>query len=118
MTVSVRSTVARAAALVFMVAASSACAPTASGGSIQDFYVRNNGGNYVHYIYVSPTSSDDWEDDVLGSDTMEPYSEMKINMIGYDSDECMFDILVIDENGYERTYFETNLCRVTYVDFP
>ncbi len=84
----------------------------------QDFYVRNNGGNYVQYIHVSPSTVDDWEEDVLGDDVLEPYSEMLIEMIGYSSDECAFDIKIIDENGYKREYYKVDLCSQLYVDFP
>ena len=85
---------------------------------IQDFYIRNNGGNAVHHIYISPASTTDWEEDVLGDDVMDPYSELRINMQGYGGSECIFDVKIIDENGYEREYWDINLCEMLYVDFP
>lgn len=84
---------------------------------IQDFYIRNNTRNYVWYIYVSPTYSDQWEEDVLGADVLPPRSEILIKMSGYGK-HCYFDIKVQDENGYSREYYDVDLCSVLYVDFP
>lgn len=104
------------AAAATVIALSLLAAPSMAGR--QDFYIRNNGGNYVHYIYVSPSTTNDWEEDVLGDDVLEPYSEMLIEMINYNSNECMFDIKIVDENGYEREYYKVDLCTELYVDFP
>jgi hypothetical protein len=91
---------------------------SSASAEIQDFYIRNNGGNFIHYIYVSPSSSSGWEEDVLGSDVMDPYSELRINMIGYGYDECLFKVKIIDGNGYKREYYEVDLCEVLYIEFP
>lgn len=84
----------------------------------QDFYIRNNGGNYVYYVQISPSHDTSWRDDILGSDVLEPYTETLIEMIGYSPDECLFDIRIEDENGYKREYYKVDLCSQLYVDFP
>ena len=106
---------ATAAAAVLATAVAGAATPAMAG--IQDFYVRNNTGDYVWYVYVSPSSSSDWEEDVLGSDVLPPHQELLIEMEGYRSDECLFDVKVVDENGYSREYWQVDLCQVLYVDF-
>lgn len=107
----------RIAILTVMVLVSMTGSIGVASADIQDFYVRNNGKSYVWYIYVSPTYSDDWEEDVLGSDVLAPNSEISIEMNGYGK-HCGFDIKVEDENGYSREYFDIDLCSVLYVDFP
>jgi hypothetical protein len=85
--------------------------------AIQDFVVRNNTSNDVHYIYVSPVTSNDWEEDVLGADHILPaYTEVAIGMNGY-GDQCYFDIKIVDASGYTQEYYGVDLCSVTYVDF-
>jgi hypothetical protein len=89
--------------------------PAAAG--IQDFTVRNNGAVDVFYIYVSPDTTDDWEDDVLGDDTLAAGAQVDITMSGY-GDHCVFDIKIEDANGGSREYYAVDLCTVTYVDYP
>ena len=84
----------------------------------QDFVVRNNTANEVHYIYVSPVSSDSWEEDILGANrVLAPYSEINVNMSGYGG-ECFFDLMIVDATGYSQEYRNVDLCSVIYVDFP
>jgi hypothetical protein len=98
-------------------AALSIAVTTPAFADIQDFVVRNNSGVSVFYVYVSPDYTTEWEEDVLGSNTIPAYSEGGISMSGF-GDHCMFDVKVEDENGYAREYYGVDLCRVTYIDFP
>ena len=84
---------------------------------IQDFTVRNNGKFAVWYIYVSPSYSDSWEEDVLGDGTLPANSQIDIEMSGY-GDHCLFDIKVVDERDNGREYYDIDLCNVLYVDYP
>jgi hypothetical protein len=93
----------------------SVTAPAFAG--IQDFTVRNNGKFSVYYIYVSPTTSDQWEDDVLGNQTLPANSQITVEMSGY-GNQCMFDIKVVDERNNAREYYDVDLCNILYVDFP
>ena len=90
-------------------------APALAG--IQDFTIRNNGKFAIWYIFVSPTTSDEWEEDILGEDVMPANSELNVEMTGYDN-QCMFDIKIIDERENVREYYDVDLCTVLYVDFP
>ena len=36
----------------------------------QDFTLVNRTGVEIHKVYASPHSSDDWEEDILGDDTL------------------------------------------------
>ncbi|MBQ6971513.1 MAG: hypothetical protein IJP86_04070 [Synergistaceae bacterium] len=37
----------------------------------QDFILVNNTGYDIYFVNVSPTSTNDWEEDILGSDVLE-----------------------------------------------
>ena len=98
-------------ALYLLVSAGAAVA------GFQDFYINNNGKFAIYYIYISPDYSNEWEEDVLGSDVLMPGDSLEIEMIGYD-DHCYFDILIEDSQGNQREYWDVDLCTVVDVDFP
>lgn len=107
----------RIAILTMILFVSMAGSIGAANAGIQDFYVRNNSKHHIWYIYVSPSYSNEWEEDVLGSDVLPPNTELSIEMTGY-GNHCDFDVKVEDENGYSQEYFDVDLCSVLYVDFP
>ena len=88
----------------------------AAKADIQDFYVRNFGKTYVYYIYVSPSYSDSWEEDVLGRDVLPPNTDLFIEMHGF-GNHCYFDVKIEDELGRSQEYWDVDLCRVLYVDY-
>src|SRR2546427_12681984 len=44
----------------------------------QDFTLHNKTGVEIHSLYVSPHSADDWEEDILGKDTLAAGDSIKI----------------------------------------
>ncbi len=74
--------------------------------------VYNRTGYDVYYLYVSHESSDNWEDDVLGSEILEAGDSFTVNLKGFSSP--IFDIKAVDEDGDE--YYFWNL-DVEYNDF-
>lgn len=48
----------------------------------QDFILHNETGVEIHELYVSPVTTDDWEDDVLGRDTLPDGESVKITFTG------------------------------------
>ena len=44
----------------------------------QDFILHNQTGVEIHEVYVSPVSTDDWEEDVLGKGTLPDGESVKI----------------------------------------
>src|SRR6185436_11050352 len=51
-------------------AASPATSTAASTAADQDFTLVNDTGVVIDKLYVSPHDSDDWEEDILGKDTL------------------------------------------------
>lgn len=75
---------------------------------IQDFTIYNESGYSIYYIFVSPSYSDDWEEDVLGDDVLIDGDDIYIEFTDYDT--CYFDILIEDEYGYELEIWDVSLC--------
>lgn len=45
----------------------------------QDFVLVNNTGADIYVVNISPTSTNDWEEDILGSDILEDGEEVRVN---------------------------------------
>ena len=45
--------------------------PASAAEAKQDFRLVNKTGYEIKHVYVSPSKSDDWEEDVLGKDTLD-----------------------------------------------
>lgn len=70
--------------------------------------ITNYSDRDIFYLYVSPESSGDWEEDVLGEDVLLAGDDIRINLYGYD--ECMFDIKAVYDNDEEEISWDVNVC--------
>jgi len=77
-----------------------------------DYYVdiTNKTGFIIHYIYVSPDSSDDWEEDVLGTEVLMNDTTRRITLKGYNSP--IFDIKLVDEDGDSCTFWDIDVSKL------
>lgn len=68
----------------------------------------------VNEMFGSNSGSDNWEEDVLGNDTLEPGQSVDVNFddaTGY----CKFDFKVTFADGDEGTLMDVNVCEVADV---
>ena len=74
-----------------------------------DYYVdiTNRTGYTIYYVYISPDSSDSWEEDVLGSEVLMNDETRRVNLKGYKSP--IFDIKLVDEDGDSYTFWDVSL---------
>jgi len=80
----------------------------------QDFVLHNQTGVEIHSLYVSPHSSDDWEDDVLGVDTLPSGESVKITFDDRDK-HVHWDIKVTDKDGNSLEWYDLNLPEISEV---
>ncbi|MBM3547315.1 MAG: argininosuccinate lyase [Alphaproteobacteria bacterium] len=59
----------------------------------QDFTLVNATGYVISEVYVSPSAADDWEDDVLGKDTMADKETLPIKFSRKEK-SCKWDLKV------------------------
>lgn len=102
----------RTALLALLVAALVLPAALARAGT-QDFTLVNRTGIEIRELYISPAASDDWEEDVLGVDTLPPGESVKISFEGHDA--CKWDLMVKDEDGDSVEWSGLNLCKTSKV---
>lgn len=80
----------------------------------QDFILVNQTGLTIDQFYCSPTTAQDWEEDVLGVDVLADEESVEIN---FDRDEeaCNWDLLIVDEEGDKIVWSNINLCEAARI---
>ena len=76
----------------------------------RDFTLENDSLAYVTNLYVSPTSSNTWGDDVLGRDVLPPGESVDITFDTSLDRTCIYDLLVVTEGGAQTRKNRENLC--------
>lgn len=80
----------------------------------QDFTLVNKTGVEIHRMYTSPHDTDDWEEDVLGVDTLPDGESVDITFSPKEAAE-MWDLKVEDEEGNSLTWENLNLLEISTV---
>lgn len=106
-------------AAAVLVGSAAAAAPPAATPMVQskDGYdrhvtIKNRTGWTMVRFYASDSRSDDWEEDILGSDVLESGQDVRIN-IDDGSGACIYDFKAEFTNGEELTRSRINVCEVS-----
>lgn len=95
-----------------------ACAPlfAASSASAEnlDFTLVNKTGYVISEVYVSSVSTNDWEEDVMGSDVLGKGERVDIEF-DKGSKGCKWDLMVVYDDGEEAVWEKLNLCSISEV---
>jgi hypothetical protein len=92
-----------------------AFAPQRAYAGQQDFTLVNRTGYEIGEVYVAPSASSDWEEDVLGKDTLPNGTPVDIGF-SRSEDTCKWDLKVvytIDNSTAEWSAFD--LCKVSKI---
>lgn len=97
--------------MIFAAAAAAAMLlPAAAQAQDQrNFQLTNGTGRTISELYISPTNVNDWEEDVLGVDTLPEMGETVINFVDT-VDECVYDIKIVHDDGDAAIWTGINLC--------
>lgn len=82
----------------------------------QDFTVVNSSGHVIVTLNVSPSRSNRWGPDILGSEVLANGEEASVSFDN-DEDQCLFDIRVTYDDGTANDERGVNLCEVSTVEF-
>jgi hypothetical protein len=80
----------------------------------QDFTLDNETGVEIHRLYVSPHSSNDWEEDILGRDTLPSGQNVDIKFHRNEK-SAMWDLRVEDKDGNSIEWENLNLTEISKV---
>ena len=64
--------------------------------------VVNNCGYPIWFIYISPTGTDNWEEDVLGDDILQPGRSINVQL----PRNGTWDFMAVDEDGDSYEVYE------------
>ena len=82
----------------------------------QDFMIHNETSTDIVRIYVSTSNSNDWEEDVLGSDVLTAGSLTRINFSNF-TQGCYHDIKAVFRDGDILERRDLNLCELRSYTF-
>lgn len=101
--------------MLLVAAAMLSCAFVASAqaqDAKQDFTLVNRTGYELKEVYVSPSKSDDWQDDVLGEDTLADGDHANIHF-SRSAKTCKWDLKVVyTEDNSSAVWSDIDLCKV------
>ena len=80
----------------------------------QDFVLNNETGVEIHELYVSPVTTNEWEEDVLGVDTLPSGESVKITFDDRDKN-VHWDLKVVDSKGNSIEWNDLNLLEISEV---
>ncbi len=78
----------------------------AFGEALRGVVFTNSTGYDIAELYISPTSHDDWYDDLLNGQTVKDGESVTVNIPDYDETELLFDARAVDVDGDEYSRFE------------
>lgn len=80
----------------------------------QDFVLVNKAGLVIAELYVAPSESDEWEEDVLGKDVLNQGESVTITF-DKRAKACVYDIKTVDEDGDSVEWTGIDLCKAREV---
>ena len=89
-----------------------AAATPATQGAAQDFTLDNKTGVEIHAVYISPHDGDDWEEDILGRDTLPSGQSVDIKFNRSETAE-MWDLRIEDSKGNAIEWENLNLLKIS-----
>lgn len=92
---------------------SSASAPIFAQSKL-DFTLKNDTGLIINELYVSPNSSDDWEEDILGRDVLKDGESLDITFSRTEK-TCNWDLKIIDEDKDPVEWEKLDLCTASHI---
>ncbi len=97
-----------------LAAALAAVAVAPASAAQQDFDLINQTGYTIEQVYVSPTNSNNWQEDVLGRDVM---NDGEGGTITFNRSErtCLWDLKVVYDDGESAEWDRFDLCKVSTI---
>ncbi|MEA1911247.1 MAG: hypothetical protein U9N32_06165 [Spirochaetota bacterium] len=82
------------------------------GQTLSGVHFLNSTGYDIKELYVSPTSHDDWYDDLLKGQTVSDGESVTIAIPDYEDSGFLFDAMAVDVDGDQYSRFEIDLSSV------
>ena len=93
-------------------AANANSSTAASDSAAQDFTLVNETGVEIDKVYISPHDKDDWEEDILGKDTLPAGQSVDIKF-HRDETAAEWDLRIEDKGGNAIEWENLNLLKIS-----
>ncbi len=87
---------------------------TALADGKQNFSLLNKTGYTISEVYVAPSKSSSWEEDILGRDVLPDGTAVDI-VFSRKEKSCKWDLKVIYDDGEEAEWDNFDLCTVSKI---
>ncbi len=89
-------------------------ADATTGEGKQDFTVHNKTGVIINKLFVAPSDTDDWQEDILGKDTL-PNGESLEIVFSPKEKAAKWDLKIEDSEGNSIEWHDLNLMEISEV---
>jgi hypothetical protein len=86
----------------------------AQAQSKQDFRLTNKTGYTINKVFVAPSKSKDWAEDVLGKDVLDDQSWVNITF-PKKNQICNYDVKVVYDDDTSAEWYSLDLCEISKV---
>lgn len=83
----------------------------------RDFNVANNTSIVLTHVYVSPSDTSNWGDDILGRDVLDVGENVDVTFRKFDGTTCLYDVKVVGQQGQSGVLYKVDLCSINTVTF-
>lgn len=87
---------------------------TPAFASDETLTVANRTGYTINELYLSPHSANNWEEDVMGDETLETDTSVDIDF-SKSEDTCMWDMKAVYDDGTKRVWGNINPCKISKI---
>lgn len=87
--------------------------PATTAGA-QDFTLVNDTGVVIDKLFISPHGVDDWEEDILGQDTLASGEKLDIKF-HRSQKAALWDLKIVDKDGHSIEWENLNLLEISKV---
>jgi hypothetical protein len=87
---------------------------SSQAGAAQDFTLLNETGVEIDKVYISPHDKDDWEEDILGQDTLPNGQSVDIKFHRAET-AAEWDLRIEDKGGHAIEWENLNLLKISKV---
>lgn len=87
---------------------------TSGQAQAQDFKLNNNTGVEIYGVFVTPVGVGNWEEDIMGQDTLANGASVDISFASDKTDQY-WDLMVTDSSGNNLTFTNLDLFTISEI---
>jgi hypothetical protein len=85
-----------------------------ASASDEELKINNRTGYTISEIYIAPASANNWEEDVMGSQTLETGTSVDVDF-SRSEDTCMWDLKAVYDDATSAVWHNINLCKISTI---